>query len=76
MIEADSVHSTPPLNTPSIQGANPRPEPRAESVDSILRRHAIGQPESQTLLAIRGALYVLSLANRTTTPARRNLSIE
>jgi hypothetical protein len=30
MIEADSVHSTPPLNSSSIQNTNPPSEARAE----------------------------------------------
>jgi hypothetical protein len=49
MIEADSVLSTPPLNSSSIQDTNPPPEARAESVDSFSHHPAIGQPESQKL---------------------------
>jgi hypothetical protein len=49
MTKADSVLSTPPLNSSSIQNANPPPEARAESVDSFSHQPAIGQPESRTL---------------------------
>ena len=49
MIEADRVLSTPPLNSSSIQDANPPPEARAESVDSFSRQPAIGQPHGQTI---------------------------
>ena len=49
MTKADSVLSTPPLNSSSIQNANPPPEARAESVDSFSLQPAIGQPESGNL---------------------------
>jgi hypothetical protein len=49
MIEADSVLSTPPLNSSSIQEASPPPEARAESLDSFSHQPAIRQPESRTL---------------------------
>ena len=48
MIEADSVLSTPPLNSSSIQDANCPPEARAESADSFSPQPAIGHPESRT----------------------------
>jgi hypothetical protein len=38
----DRVHSTPPTNTSSVQGANPPLDARAESVDSFLHQPAIG----------------------------------
>ena len=40
MIQADSVLSTPPTNTSSIQEANPALEARAESVDSLCAQTA------------------------------------
>ena len=49
MIEADRVHSTPPLNSSSIQNANPPLQAPAESVDSFSLQPAIGQPESENL---------------------------
>ncbi|MET4423225.1 hypothetical protein ABIB87_008721 [Bradyrhizobium sp. JR18.2] len=45
MTEADSVHSTPPLNSSSIPDGSPTREPRAESVDSFSPVAAVGQPE-------------------------------
>jgi hypothetical protein len=49
MIEADSVLSTPPLNTSSIQKASPPSEAHAGSVDSLSHQPGIGQRESQAL---------------------------
>jgi hypothetical protein len=49
MIQADSVLSTPPLNSSSIQEANLPPVVLGESVDSFSHQPAIGQPESQNL---------------------------
>ena len=46
MIEADRVHSTPPLNSSLIQEATSVP---ADSQDSFRMQPGIGQPESQTL---------------------------
>lgn len=48
MIEADSVLSTPPLNTSSFQDANSPPEAIPESADSFSHQPGIGQPESRT----------------------------
>jgi hypothetical protein len=42
MTEADSVHSTPPLNSSSIPDGSPTREPRAESVDSFSPVAAVG----------------------------------
>jgi hypothetical protein len=47
MQEADSVRSTPPLNSSSIQAGNPPLEACGESVDSFSHQPAIGQPEDQ-----------------------------
>jgi hypothetical protein len=49
MIEADRVHSTPPLNSSSVLNDSPRPEAPSESVDSFFQPTAIGQPESGNL---------------------------
>jgi hypothetical protein len=49
MIEADSVLSTPPLNSSSIQKANPPSEARGQSVDSFSPQPAIGQPDGGNL---------------------------
>jgi len=54
MTQADSVLSTPPINTSPIQEANPPPEARAESVDSFSLQPGIGQPESQKLTSESG----------------------
>jgi hypothetical protein len=54
MIEADSVLSTPPLNSSPIQSANSPPEALGESVDSFSHQPAIGQPESQNLASESG----------------------
>jgi hypothetical protein len=54
MIEADSVLSTPALNSSSIQDANPRLEGRAESADSLSHQPAIGQPGSRTVAGESG----------------------
>jgi hypothetical protein len=54
MIEAESVHSTPPLNSSSIREANLSLEARAESVDSFSHQPGIGQPESQNLTSESG----------------------
>jgi hypothetical protein len=48
MIEADRVLSTPPLNSSSIQEANPPPEARAESVDSFSHQPGIGSQKAKT----------------------------
>jgi hypothetical protein len=44
MIEADSVHSTPPLNSSSTKPTHIPLAGRAESVDSFTAQPAIGQP--------------------------------
>jgi hypothetical protein len=49
MIESDSVLSTPPLNSSSIQNANPLLEARAESVDSFFHQPGIGQADTGKL---------------------------
>jgi hypothetical protein len=54
MTKADRVLSTPPLNSSSIQEANPPPEALAESVDSFSHQPAIGQSEGQTLTSESG----------------------
>jgi hypothetical protein len=48
MIEADSVHSTPPLNSSSIQAINPQPHARAESKDSMSHLHPPGDRPDKT----------------------------
>jgi hypothetical protein len=45
MSEADSVHSTPPINA---SADTPLDDP-AESVDSFSHQPALGRPESRTL---------------------------
>jgi hypothetical protein len=54
MIEADRVLSTPPLNSSSIQEANPPPVALGESVDSFSRQPGIGQPETTKLASESG----------------------
>jgi hypothetical protein len=54
MDQADRVLSTPPLNSSSIQKANPPSEARAESVDSFSHQPAIGQRESGNLTSESG----------------------
>jgi hypothetical protein len=56
MTKADCVHSTPPLNSSSIQDANPPPDAPAESMDSFSPPTAIGQPESGNLASESGKL--------------------
>ncbi|UPK35163.1 hypothetical protein IVB18_45545 [Bradyrhizobium sp. 186] len=46
MTKADSVHSTPPLNSSPIQAINPPPHALAEPRDSFSSQHAIGQREN------------------------------
>jgi hypothetical protein len=48
MIEADSEHSTPPLNSASIQESNPPPEAGTESVGLFFTQPAIGSPKTRT----------------------------
>jgi hypothetical protein len=47
MTQADCVFSTPPLNSSSIQKANPAPDARADSADSFSGLPAIAQPASR-----------------------------
>jgi len=54
MTKADRVHSTPPLNSSSIQEANPPPEARGESADSFSHQPGIAQPESRNLTSESG----------------------
>jgi hypothetical protein len=54
MIEADSVLSTPPLNSSSIQNTNSLPEATPESADSFSPQPGIGQPQGQNLTSESG----------------------
>jgi hypothetical protein len=49
MAKAKRVHSTPPLNSSSIQKTDPPLGARAESVDSFSHQPGIGQPEGPNL---------------------------
>jgi hypothetical protein len=63
MTKADSVLSTPPLNSSSIQEANPPPEVHSESVDSFSGEPGIGQPET-TKIASESGKPVKGLSRR------------